>query len=216
VTTVTTTRHQPATRRSPAAGEDAGEFRQRLLESLAASIMDTGYRQTTVADIVRRARTSRRTFYEHFSDKEACFVALLTDANTQMIKQISAAVDQTAPWTGQVRQAVEAWIASAESRPAITLSWIRDVPSLGAAARRLQRDTMEAFVTMIQTLCDTDEWRTVRAGPVSRQLAIMLLGGLRELTATTVEDGGQVRDITELAVHASIALLGPAPHAVSR
>jgi len=44
---------------------------------------------------------------------------------------------------------------------------------------------------------------------VSRQLAVMLLGGLRELTATTVEDGGRVSDITELAVHASVALLGP-------
>jgi AcrR family transcriptional regulator len=185
--------------------------RERLLDALAASIAEDGYRGTTVADIVRRARTSRRTFYEHFSDKEACFVALLTDANEQMIRQITAAVDQRAPWTTQVRQAVEAWIDSAESRPAITLSWIRDVPSLGTAARRLQRDTMEAFVTMIQTLCDTDEWRTVRATPVSRPLAIMLLGGLRELTATTVEDGGRVGDITELAVQACVALLGPVP-----
>jgi len=187
----------------------AAGARERLLDGLAASIVEDGYRNTTVADIVRRARTSRRTFYEHFSDKEACFVALLTEANAQMIRQITAAVDQSAPWRSQVRQAVEAWIACTESRPAITLSWIRDVPSLGAAARRLQRDTMEAFVTMIQTLCDTDAWRAVRPEPVSRQLAVMLLGGLRELTATTVEDGGRVSDITELAVHASVALLGP-------
>jgi hypothetical protein len=86
---------------------------------------------------------------------------------------------------------------------------MRDVPALGTPARRLQRDTMEAFVTMIQTLCATDEWRAAGIGPVPRQLAIMLLGGLRELTATTVEDGGQVSDVTEIAVHASIALLGP-------
>jgi AcrR family transcriptional regulator len=190
--------------------------RQRLLDALAVSIMADGYRSTTVADIVRRARTSRRTFYEHFSDKEACFVALLTDSNAQMIREITAAVDQKAPWTNQVRQAVEAWIACAESDPAITLSWIRDVPALGTAARKLQRDTMEAFATMIQTLCDTDEWRSVRDGPVSRQLAIMLLGGLRELTASTVEDGGRISDITELAVQACVALLGPAPRVAPR
>jgi AcrR family transcriptional regulator len=211
VTPVTTVRPQHAAEPAATSNEDAGEFRRRLLAGLTASIMEDGYRNTTVAGIVRRARTSRRTFYEHFSDKEACFVALLTDANAQMIRQISAAVDQRAPWTSQVRQAVEAWIASAESQPAITLSWIRDVPSLGTAARRLQRDTMEAFITMIQTLCDTDAWRTVRISPVSRQLAVMLLGGLRELTASTVEDGGRISDITELAVHACIALLGPAP-----
>jgi hypothetical protein len=86
------------------------------------------------------------------------------------------------------------------------------VPSLGRAARRLQRDTTESFITMIQTLCDTPEWRAVRRSPVSRQLAIMLLGGLRELTAYTVEDGGRISDITELAVQACTALLGPAPY----
>ena len=185
--------------------------RQRLLDGLAESIAADGYRSTTVADIVRRAHTSRRTFYEHFSDKEACFVALLTESNREMIRQITAAVDQDAPWTRQVRQAVEAWIACAESAPAITLSWIRDVPSLGTATRRVQRQMMEPFVAMIQALSDTEVWRAVRSGPVSRQLAIMLLGGLRELTATTVEDGGRVSDITELAVQACTTLLGSVP-----
>ena len=211
MTTVTTVRQLHAAEPTASANDDPGEFRRRLLDGLAASIVADSYRNTTIADIVRRARTSRRTFYEHFSDKEACFVALLTDANAEMIREISAAVDQNSPWTSQVRQAVEAWIACAESRPAMTLSWIRDVPALGTAARRLQRDTMEAFITMIQTLCDTAEWRAVRDNPVPRQLAIMLLGGLRELTATTVEDGGHISDITELAVQACIALLGPAP-----
>lgn len=211
MTTATTARrrrpaHQPAT-----AIDEHVDFRRRLLAGLAASIAETGYRGTTVADIVRHARTSRRTFYEHFSDKEACFVSLLTNTNAVMIRQISAAVDPGAAWTSQVRQAVQAWVSCAESSPALTLSWIRDVPSLGAAARRLQRETMEDFIIMLQTLCDTEQWRAVRAGPVSRPLAIMLLGGLRELTATIVEDGGRMSDITELAVHSSIALLGPAP-----
>ncbi|MEU7907185.1 TetR/AcrR family transcriptional regulator [Actinoplanes sp. NPDC049118] len=209
---MTTAQH----RTSAATPDDAGDYRRRLLDGLAGSIVDVGYRNTTVADIVRRARTSRRTFYAHFPDREACYVALLDDANSQMIEQISAAVDPAAPWTGQVRQAVEAWIASAESRPEITLSWIRDVPSLGAAARDLQRDHLEAFVAMIQTLCGTEAWSAVRAGPVSRQLAVMLLGGLRELTATTVEDGGRLRDNTEFAIRASIALLGPEPDAPGR
>jgi AcrR family transcriptional regulator len=187
---------------------EADTFRQRLLDALAESIAEDGYGTTTVADIVRRARTSRRTFYEHFADKEACFVALLTDANAEMIRQIAAAVDSTAPWEHQVRQAVEAWIRSAQAAPAITLSWIRDVPSLGAGARELQRDMMEAFIAMIQTLCDTEEWRAIGVVPVPRQLVIILIGGLRELIANTVEDGERIDDITDTAVRASIALLG--------
>lgn len=192
---------------------DTGEFRRRLLDGLAASIADKGYRTTTVADIVRRARTSRRTFYEHFAGKEACFAALITDANAEMIRQISAAVDQSAPWERQVRQAVEAWIACSESEPALMVSWIRDVPSLGEAGRRLQRDVMEPFIDTIQAFCDTPQWRAAGAGPVSRLQVIMLVGGLRELTATTVEDGGRIGEVTEVAVQASIALLAPSSRA---
>jgi hypothetical protein len=60
---------------------------------------------------------------------------------------------------------------------------------------------------MIQMLCDTEPMRAAGIGPVPRELAVMLLGGLRELAATTVEDGGRIRDVSETAVRASIALL---------
>ncbi|MGK3202364.1 TetR/AcrR family transcriptional regulator [Amycolatopsis sp. MEPSY49] len=189
---------------------DTRRHRQRLLDGLAASITEDGFRDTTVAGIVRRARTSRRTFYEHFSSREECLIALLSDANRAMIQQISDAVDPDAPWALQVRQAIEAWIACAESEPAITLSWIRDVPALGVAARDLQRDAMEGFIAMTQRLTDTAALRAAGISPPSRQTAIILLGGLRELIATTVEDGGRAGDVTEVAVRASIALLGPA------
>ena len=189
--------------------EDKSNFRQRLLDALEQSIAEDGYPRTTVADIVRRAKTSRRTFYEHFDSREACFVALLHDANAEQVQQISAAVDARAPWRSQVRQAIEAWISTGESRPSLMLSWIRDVPSLGAPARGLQRDAMENFIEMVQALGGTSEFRAAGIGPVSRQRIIMLLGGLRELTAITVEEGGRTSDITEEAVDASIALLAP-------
>lgn len=196
--------------REPRREAPPGSFRQRLLDGLRASIDEKGYRSTTVGDIVKAARTSRRTFYEHFPDKETCFVTLLTESNAAMIRYITAAVDPIAPWERQVRQAVEAWIACAESAPALMLSWIRDVPALGEVARRLQRETQDAFAVMIRALCDTDAVRAAGIGPVSPQLTVLLLGGLRELFATTVEDGRGFGEVTEVAVHAAIALLRPA------
>ncbi|KDE99978.1 TetR family transcriptional regulator [Mycolicibacterium aromaticivorans JS19b1 = JCM 16368] len=183
--------------------------RQRLIDALAASITDVGYSATTVADIVRRARTSRRTFYEYFTDREACLVALLADTNRRAVETISAAVDPAAPWEAQIRQAVEAWVANAESQPAVMLSWIRDVPALGMAARTLQREVTESFIAMVRTLSDTEELRAAGIPMVSRQRAIMLIGGLRELTAVTVESGGRMKDVTDEAAAAAIALLGP-------
>ena len=194
---------------SPETAAAPTEFRRRLLEGMAAAIREGGFRDSTVADVVRHARTSRRTFYEHFSSKQACFTALLQEANAALVRQIAAAVDPGAPWDAQVRQAIEAWIAGAQSDLALTLSWIRDLPSLGSDARHLQREWLEAFVVLILDLTDTRELRAAGVAPPPRQLMIMLLGGLRELIATTVEDGGDIGDITEVAVQATQAMLGP-------
>src|SRR5262249_60695274 len=62
---------------------------RRLIEGLAACIRTRGYADTTVADIVREARTSRRTFYEHFADRQECLVALLYESNQRTIARIS-------------------------------------------------------------------------------------------------------------------------------
>lgn len=212
MTAVTGGARTGSTRPLPTAPEPADgtpDFRGRLLEGMAAAIRERGFRETTVADVVRQARTSRRTFYEHFAGKQDCYIALLRESNAEMITAIAAAVDPHAPWDAQVQQAIGAWIGASESEPAITLSWIREIPSLGEDARQLQRDFLEAFIVLIQTLTDNPELRAVGVRPVSRQVAIMLLGGLRELMATTVEDGGAISDITDVAVRATMALVGP-------
>jgi AcrR family transcriptional regulator len=185
------------------------EFRPRLLAGMAAAIRERGFRQSTVADVVRHARTSRRTFYEHFASKQDCYIALLRESNAEMVGQIAAAVDPHASWDTQVRQAIGAWIGASESEPAITLSWIREIPSLGDDARQLQRDFLEAFIELIQTLSDNPELRAEGVRPVSRPVAVMLLGGLRELMAITVEDGARLGDIMGVAVETTMAMIGP-------
>lgn len=193
---------------TPSVEADKSAFRSRLLDALIESIVEVGYQNTTVADIVRRAKTSRRTFYEHFASREECFVALLTTVTAQHVRGIARAVDQQATWRVQVRQAVEAWIASYEAHPELMLAWIRDVPTLGTAARELQRESMENFIAMVQVMTAGEAFRSAGV-TISRGRTIMMLGGLRELTAVTVENGGRIGEITEDAVGACTALLEP-------
>jgi AcrR family transcriptional regulator len=189
------------------AAPDAAPFRQRLIDGLAVAIRERGYRETTVADIVRHARTSRRTFYAEFSTKDECYVALLRTTNQKMRHRIESSVDAAAPWRDQVRQAVGAYIEAVASEPEIMVSWIRELPALGTVARTVQREAMDMMTEMLLTLTDTEVFRTAGVGPLSRPMALLLLGGIRELTATTVEDGAEVRDLAEVATVAATALL---------
>ncbi len=195
--------------------EDAGvpvtddPFRSRLLDGLAASIAQRGYRETTVADVVRLARTSKRTFYGHFATKEDCLIELLRSNNDALIARIQTTVDGDADWHEQIRQAVRAYIDHIESRPAITLSWIRELPGLGAAAFPLHRAAMTGLTDMLIDLTSSPGFRRAELPPVTPPLALILLGGLRELTAHFVEDGKDVRGISGPAIAAGLAVLGP-------
>lgn len=183
-------------------------FRRRLLDGLAESITARGYRATTVADVVRSAKTSKRTFYDEFASKEECFVELLSANNGDLIAGITAAVDVDATPEEQVAAAVGAYVEHIESRPAITLSWIREAPALGDLARPLNRLAMQHLTDMLVAISGSPGFARAGLTPISRALALILLGGLRELTALVVEDGQDVRNIAEPATTAARAILG--------
>src|ERR1700753_3098778 len=84
---------------------------ERLMEGLAASIREKGLAQTQVSDIVRHAHASRRTFYNHFEDKEACFVELMTTLADAFLAQVDAAIDREQPIGTQVDQAIDTYLA---------------------------------------------------------------------------------------------------------
>jgi AcrR family transcriptional regulator len=183
----------------------------RLLDGLTASIVERGYRDTTVADIVRHARTSKRTFYEQFAGKEQCLIELLRRNNTDLIAGIRASVAPDDAWQTQIRSAVDAYLAHIRARPAITLCWIREAPALGVVARPLNRQVMGDLTDLLVTLTHNPGFQRAGLTPISPPLALILLGGLRELTAFFVEEGRDVVGITRPAVAAATALVTPQP-----
>ncbi|MEV0720264.1 TetR/AcrR family transcriptional regulator, partial [Asanoa sp. NPDC050611] len=191
----------------------ADPVRERLLKGLHRAIEERGYRETTIADIVRHARASRSTFYQVYETKDDCLLALMEAANAALMRRIVSAVDPTAPWQSQTRQAVLAYIGHVTASPELSLCWIREFPSLGPVAGRVRRETMNALADLVQRLTANEPFRRAGRAPVSRSLALVILGGLRELTATVLEEGGDVRDVAEIGVAASVALLGAGPPA---
>lgn len=183
--------------------------RDRLLLGLAASVKKRGYRDTTVADIVAHARTSRRTFYEVFATKDDCFLALLEEMNQRVQAHITAAMDRRDRWDEQIRAGVTAWVEAVASEPELGIAWIRELPTMGEPARRVQRAGMTSFARMLMTVTDTPGMRKAGVAPVTMATATILLGGLRELAVAAAEDGVELATITEPAVEAALALLGP-------
>lgn len=187
----------------------AVDNRTRLLVGMSDALREHSYREVTVADVVRHARTSKRTFYEHFADKHDCFIALLTLSNTELRAGIASAVDPASPWGTQVRQGVGALLDLVQAEPHLFLNWFRAVPALGDEGRELIREGMATFVDLIHTLADTPDLKRAGVQPPTRELGIIVFGGLRELIATALEEGRDPATLLEPASAAVTALLAP-------
>jgi AcrR family transcriptional regulator len=186
--------------------EPAASRRQRLLDAMADSIAKVGYQQTRVADIVARAQTSRRAFYDYFDDREDCLIALLTVTHRNAIRAIAQNVDPSSPWERQVRQAVESWIAYAETQLPLILTWINEVPSMGPRVQKFRDEVNDAYIKLIQSVSGTEALRGAGYEVVPRGRAIVFIGGLRSLVTMTLQKGGSFRDVTEEAYEAAVSL----------
>jgi AcrR family transcriptional regulator len=60
--------------------EAADDQRRRILGATADLVAEQGYQATTIETIVRRAKVGYATFYKHYADKDACFLALVDAA----------------------------------------------------------------------------------------------------------------------------------------
>ncbi len=90
---------------------------ERILRALAAVVAEKGYPETTVADVVDRAKTSQRTFYEHFANKEDAMVAALDSGSSQMLAAALPAFRRAPDWQHAVQATQEAMFTFGAQEP---------------------------------------------------------------------------------------------------
>lgn len=83
---------------TPRAPSRRSNQRERLLEGMVAAVARHGYPDATIAHAIAEAHVSRSTFYEHFPDKETCFLAAYAELAERMTAQLQERV-AAAPWT---------------------------------------------------------------------------------------------------------------------
>ena len=161
----------------------AADLRRDLANGLAAAITDKGYAATTIADIVARARVSKRTFYEHFGDKEACLMALYEQSSDQLMADVEQAVREAPTAATAIRDGVSAYLAGLQSMPTVARTLLVEIQAAGPSAfqlrQRMQRRFADALVALVA--------KSPELPPLAPDLAIALVGGINELTLQVVD-----------------------------
>ncbi len=163
---------------STEAGSDREAQHARLMEGLAASIREKGLAGTQVADIVRHAHASRRTFYNHFADKEACFVELMNTLSDAFLAEVDRAIDRGAPIATQVEQAIDTYLGLVTGDPALMSTFAG--PALGERTVLAQREGFERYAELIVSVVEGDSARDPAVAPISIERAYMLVSGLHQ------------------------------------
>ncbi len=93
--------------------------RARLLGAAVAVVDELGYARATVALITARARVSRRTFYDLFSNREDCLLAVLDDVVELVSAEIVLAGVGGLSWRERVRGGLWVVLCLFDREPAL-------------------------------------------------------------------------------------------------
>ncbi len=104
-----------------------------------------GYKDTSVADVIEEAGTSRTTFYKHFDDKHACFLAAYEMLVEQVFDEVVANCDGEEPWMSRMTSGLTTIVDRFADDPALARTAVVEVAAAGADARRLHWNAIARF-----------------------------------------------------------------------
>lgn len=125
--------------------------RQRILDGAARAIAERGYRETSVADIVKSAAVARARFYENFSSKQDCFFALFdlaTEASLAAVEEASGDCQQDFP--ERVEVGLRALLEFLEADPVLARAWIVEGPTVGAPINERFEQLIRDFAALLR------------------------------------------------------------------
>lgn len=173
---------------------EAKAHRRRLLEGMGSAVATKGYAAVTIADIVREAGVSRRTFYEHFASRSDCLIALYEAASERALTVLRSALDPERSWQEQLESVLAAYLASLASNPALLRTLYIEIWGLGPpglAARRRVNQAIAGF--MLEVINQSPAAPRLRP-----EMALAVVGGINELILLEIEHD-RVAELAEIA-----------------
>jgi AcrR family transcriptional regulator/DNA-binding MarR family transcriptional regulator len=148
--------------------------RLRLLSAAATVIDEVGYERTSVALVTSRARISRRTFYELFTNREELLAALFEDTVAQVERELAAAGLEGLGWRERVRGGLWVILSFLDREPA--LAGICVVQALRGGTAVLE--ARERLLGRIAAVLDEGRTTGARGGGCTRLTAEGLVGAM--------------------------------------
>jgi len=163
------------------------------MNGMMAAVAEKGYFDTTIADIVALARVSKRTFYECFENKEACFLACYEHFGRNLMQitfEAGMAADaKNHPWEERLAKVVQAGLEYIDQHRRAVGALLVQIHAIGPAGMRARRQGHQLLIEL--TISTSNQFRRqIEGAPdLSRDMAVAIIGGLNELMLDVIEGG---------------------------
>jgi AcrR family transcriptional regulator len=123
--------------------------RDRLLRAMAEAMAEKGYVETSVADVLRRARISRETFYQQFSSKQDCFIAAFDAAAGTILGRAASAAGQSGGPLERFDRALRAYLDALAAEPELARLFLLEVYAAGEPALQRRGEVQGRFADLV-------------------------------------------------------------------
>jgi AcrR family transcriptional regulator len=170
--------------------------RRRALEAMTEVVGERGYPETTVRDVLERARMSRRTFYELFDNREHCFLAAYEQACREALPFLDRAHEPDEPFPQHLNRVLTRVLEHLAARPHFARLLLVEPVAVGAAGLERHELTMRRLA---DRLARSRPATASGVGPEELRLRCEASVGAvhRVVSARIVE--GRARDLPDLA-----------------
>jgi AcrR family transcriptional regulator len=166
----------------------ADSQRARLTTAITELLAEGGYAAVTIGQLAERARVSRRAFYEHFADKEACLLAAYDDFATKLVGAMTAELGEDTAWREFLELTLLGYLGTLEDDPIAARAFIVEMDSAGTVARRRRRDAVRAFAALIKQRHGEVRAKDPSLGPLPDRAYEALALAVRELVHDALEE----------------------------
>ena len=188
--------------------------RGRMLEAMAIAVAEKGYGATAVADVIARAGVSRKTFYEHFANKEACFLAAYDTGVELLLAEIEDAVAAASDWMQAVVDGIDAYLRGLADNPAFARTFLIEILAAGPEAIERRAAVHARFAEQIAGTHRAASREIPQLSPVPEHRFRAAVGASHELVAEHVMHHGAetLPELRDQLLDVQLAMLAvPAP-----
>ena len=175
--------------------------RNRIVEAMRKAVQEQGFADASIADVIKRAGVSRKTFYAQFADKEDCFLEIYDEAMGRLQAVTRDAFDAQDEWVPSLRAGLAALLNALAYDPAVARVCFVDVLAAGPHAAQRRNEAMHELEGIL-------DLARAAGGASPRALGMSMVGGLGEVLYQEIV-GDRAEELPEMLPELMYALVLP-------